>query len=41
MYVELAKRYFPHDIVEARLAELSHIEADIVRSLTNQPTMHG
>ena len=41
MYVELAKRYFPHDIVETRLAELSHIEADIVRSLTNQPTMHG
>jgi tRNA-(ms[2]io[6]A)-hydroxylase len=40
-FVDLAKIYFPHDIVDARLAELSSLEADIVRSLTNKPQMHG
>ena len=40
-FVDLAKQYFPHDIVETRLQELSLLEADIVRSLPNKPAMHG
>lgn len=40
-FVDLAKLYFPHAAVEARLEELSTVEASIVRSLTNMPQMHG
>lgn len=40
-FVDLAKIYFPSQTVDERLAELSAIEADIVRSLTNKPQMHG
>jgi tRNA-(ms[2]io[6]A)-hydroxylase len=40
-FVEIAKTYFPHDVVDKRLEEISDLEANIVRSLTNQPAMHG
>jgi tRNA 2-(methylsulfanyl)-N6-isopentenyladenosine37 hydroxylase len=40
-YTDIARTYFPVDDVKRRLQEFGEIEADIVRSLTNQPTMHG
>jgi len=40
-YTDIAREYFPHDVVKQRLTEFGAIEADIVRNLTNQPTMHG
>jgi tRNA-(ms[2]io[6]A)-hydroxylase len=40
-FVELAKLYFPKETVARRLDELAAAEAAIVRSLTNEPRMHG
>jgi tRNA-(ms[2]io[6]A)-hydroxylase len=40
-FIKLAKLYFPQDIVEQRVQEFGVLEADIVRNLTNKPTMHG
>lgn len=41
MYTDIAREYYPADRVKQRLREFGEIEAGIVRSLTNQPTMHG
>lgn len=40
-FVELAKEYFPADVVDTRFREMCATEADIVRSLANKPAMHG
>lgn len=40
-YTDLAREYVPASDVKQRLVEFSKIEADIVKGLTNQPTMHG
>ncbi|RPI67907.1 MAG: hypothetical protein EHM43_06320 [Ignavibacteriae bacterium] len=40
-YTDIAREYFPVEEVKARLEEFGSIEADIIASLTNQPTMHG
>jgi tRNA-(ms[2]io[6]A)-hydroxylase len=41
VYTDIARMYFPVEDVKQRLHEYASIEAEIVRSLTNQPTMHG
>lgn len=40
-YTDIAREYFPIEDVKKRLDEIGTIEADIIASLTNQPTMHG
>jgi tRNA-(ms[2]io[6]A)-hydroxylase len=40
-FTNLANLYFPRDVVEQRVQEFGVLEADIVRNLTNKPTMHG
>lgn len=40
-YTDIAREYFPVEEVKARLEEFGTIEADIIASLTNHPTMHG
>jgi tRNA-(ms[2]io[6]A)-hydroxylase len=40
-YTDIAREYFPVDEVRQRLKEFGQIEAAIIRSMTNQPTMHG
>ncbi len=40
-YTDIAREYFPVDEVRRRLKEFGSIEAEIIRSMTNQPTMHG
>ncbi len=41
MFLSLAREYFSPDEVEKRLEEYAVIEADIVRTLPNEPRMHG
>lgn len=40
-FTELARAYFPNEIVKQRLHELAMIEASIIDTLGYQPTMHG
>lgn len=40
-YTDIARTYFPTEVVRARLQDFGRIEADIVASLPNLPTMHG
>lgn len=40
-YTDIAREYFPIEDVKKRLDEIGKIEADIIASLNNQPTMHG
>lgn len=40
-FTDIAREYFPADTVKERLRELADIEAHIVRSLDNRPTIHG
>ncbi|MFN4909196.1 MAG: tRNA-(ms[2]io[6]A)-hydroxylase [Bacteroidota bacterium] len=40
-YTDIAREYFPVEDVKRRLKEFGRIEAEIIRSMTNQPTMHG
>jgi tRNA-(ms[2]io[6]A)-hydroxylase len=41
VYTDIAREYFPIEDVRQRLDEIGVIEAGIIASLTNQPTMHG
>ena len=41
MFIKLAKKYFDKIIVEKRLNELTEYECSVVKSLPNNPTMHG
>lgn len=41
IFCDIAKEYFPHDEVNARLDELATLEAEIVHNLPNEPMMHG
>lgn len=41
LYTDIAREYFPHDVVKQRLQEFGQIEAEIVKGLANKPTMHG
>jgi tRNA-(ms[2]io[6]A)-hydroxylase len=40
-FTDLARKYFPADIVKQRMHELASIEAKIMDTLGHQPTMHG
>ena len=40
-FLKLARVYYKRETVDARLKELSEIEADIVMNLQNVATMHG
>lgn len=40
-FVNLAKEYFPANVVDTRFDEFCTAEAEIVRNLTNKPSMHG
>ena len=40
-FTDLARKYFPADIVKQRMHELAMIEAKIMDTLGHQPTMHG
>lgn len=40
-FTDIAREYFPNDEVKERLHELAALEADIVRNLPCDPTMHG
>lgn len=40
-YTDIAREYLSDIVVRQRLAEFGAIEAEIVRNLTNQPTIHG
>lgn len=40
-YTDIAREYFPVEEVRQRLKEFGSIEAAVIRSMTNQPTMHG
>lgn len=40
-FTDIARRYFPAEEVRRRLDELAEIEAEIVRNLPNEPTIHG
>ncbi len=40
-FTDLARKYFPADIVKQRMHELATIEAAIIDTLGHQPTMHG
>ncbi|CAN5529888.1 tRNA isopentenyl-2-thiomethyl-A-37 hydroxylase MiaE [soil metagenome] len=41
MYTDIAREYYPVERVKKRLKEFGEIEASIVQSLTDKPTMHG
>ncbi|PLX28919.1 MAG: tRNA 2-methylthio-N6-isopentenyl adenosine(37) hydroxylase MiaE [Ignavibacteria bacterium] len=41
MFMNLAREYYSNDEVDQRFAEMAEFEADIVRSLPNEPRMHG
>jgi tRNA-(ms[2]io[6]A)-hydroxylase len=41
MFMNLAREFYPADEVEQRFAEMAQHEAEIVRSLPNEPRMHG
>lgn len=41
IFCDIAREYFPKDVVQVRLDELADLEADIVRTLPNEPMMHG
>lgn len=40
-FTKLARLYFPEDEVKERINELTDIEAEIVKNLSNKPLMHG
>ncbi len=40
MFVELAERYFPKEVVQARLATLIKEEAKIIQNCSHQATVH-
>lgn len=40
-FVRLAKIYFDKNVVKKRIDELTTIEAEIIRNLSNKPLMHG
>jgi tRNA 2-(methylsulfanyl)-N6-isopentenyladenosine37 hydroxylase len=40
-FIKLSKLYFPEEEVKQRLNQLSDIEADIIKSLNNHPSIHG
>jgi tRNA-(ms[2]io[6]A)-hydroxylase len=40
-FVKLAKKYFDENEVKSRLDELTDLEAEIVKNLSNKPSMHG
>lgn len=40
-FVRLAKIYFDENVVKKRLDELTTIEAEIIKNLSNKPLMHG
>ena len=40
-FVKLAKNYFDEETVKLRMNELTDKEAKIVKTLKNEPTMHG
>ncbi len=40
-FTDIAREFFPKEQVKARLEELLDIEAEIVRGLPNEATMHG
>lgn len=40
-FTDIARRYFPADEVRQRLNELADLEAEIIRNLPNEPTIHG
>lgn len=41
LYFDIAREYFPEADVRARIKEFGELEANITKSLTNLPTMHG
>lgn len=41
IFCDIAREYYPRDVVDARLDELADLEAEIVRNLPNEPMMHG
>ena len=40
-FVKIAKNYFDEKVVKSRLDELTDLEAEIVKNLSNKPAMHG
>ena len=40
-YTDIAREYFPVEEVRARIKEFADYEADVVKGLANQPTVHG
>lgn len=40
-YTDIAREYFPMQMVKSRSREFALLEAEIVRGLANRPTMHG
>ncbi|AFH48234.1 tRNA 2-methylthio-cis-ribozeatin biosynthesis protein [Ignavibacterium album JCM 16511] len=40
-FIKLAKLYFDEELVRKRLDELTQIEAEIIKNLSNKPLMHG
>lgn len=40
-FTDIARRYFPAEEVRQRLNELADLEAEIIRNLPNEPTIHG
>lgn len=41
IFCDIAREYYPEEVVGDRLDELATAEADIVRNLTDEPMMHG
>ena len=41
VFCDIAREYYPEQEVRQRLDELAELEAEIVRSLPNEPMMHG
>lgn len=41
IFCDIAREYYPHEEVAARLDELATREAEIVSGLSNEPMMHG
>ena len=40
-FLDIAVEYYPEPQVRSRLDELARLEAEIILSLTSEPTMHG
>lgn len=40
-FLDLARLYFPPEVVSSRLSELESFEAELTRSLPSTPVMHG